>query len=175
MEEYFCNNLFEEGVTSSCFQEMVTPSSLPFSSEVGRNLTPFFSFPFLYGGCDVVGTEPILGSGYDLIQLFSLRVAFQLGLALFLLYPQLRVHAVAIYHLVGNAPLLHESQGVHDGKKFANVVGAVQGPIVKYPCSCLQVDALVFHRSWVSRAGCVDSPCVGIYFHGQGQHGVVSP
>ena len=37
---------------------------------------------------------------------------------------ELGIHAVAINYLVGNALLLHQGEGVDDGEKLADVVGA---------------------------------------------------
>ena len=78
-------------------------SFLSLSSEIGWNLAPFLRLPFYNRYVDGVGAEPVLGSGDDLIELFGLGSALQFGLALFLAYPELGIHAVAINYLVGNA------------------------------------------------------------------------
>ena len=61
--------------------------SLP--SEVGWNLAPFLGFPLEDRDSDIVGAKPILGTGDNLVELFGLWSALQLGLALFLGHPEL--------------------------------------------------------------------------------------
>lgn len=53
-----------------------------------------FGLPFDDGVAEVVGVEPVLGTGDNLIELFRLGRAFQFGLALALLYPEDGVVAV---------------------------------------------------------------------------------
>ena len=95
--------------------------------------------------------------------------------ALFLAYPQLGIHAVAINYLVGNALLLHQGEGVDDGEKLADVVGAVDRTIMENLGTGLKVDALVFHRTGIAGTGGIHSPGVGYNFVGQRQNGIVSP
>ena len=150
-------------------------SFLSLSSKIGWNLAPFLRFPFYNRYVDGVGAEPVLGSGDDLIELFGLGSALQFGLALFLAYPELGIHAVAINYLVGNALLLHQGEGVDDGEKLADVVGAVDRAIVENLGTGLKVDALVFHRTGIAGTGGIHSPGVGSYLVGQRQNGIVSP
>ena len=133
-------------------------SFLSLSSEIGWNLAPFLRLPFYNRYVDGVGAEPVFGSGDDLVELFGLGCALQFGLALFLAYPELGIHAVAINDLVGNAFLLHQGEGVDDGEKLADVVGAVDRTIVENLSASLKVDALVFHRTRISGTGCIYSP-----------------
>jgi len=148
---------------------------LSFSSEIGRNLAPLLRFPFKDRDGYGVGAEPILGTGDDLIELLGLRSTLQFGLALFLAYPELGIHAVAINYLVGNALLLHQGEGVDDGEKLADVVGAVDRTIMENLGTGLKVDALVFHRTGIAGTGGIHSPSVGSYLVGQRQNGIVSP
>ena len=148
---------------------------LSFSSEICRNLAPLLRFPFKDRDGDGVGAEPVFGTGDDLIELLGLRSALQLGLALLLVYPELGIHAVAVDYLVGNAFLGHQGEGVDDGEKLADVVGAVDRTIVENLGTGLKVDALVFHRTWIAGTGGIHSPSVGSYLVGQRQNGIVSP
>ena len=150
-------------------------SILSLSSEIGWNLAPFLRFPFYNRYVDGVGAEPVLGSGDDLVELFGLGSALQFGLALFLAYPELGIHAVAINYLVGNALLLHQGEGVDDGEKLADVVGAVDRTIMENLGTGLKVDALVFHRTRIAGTGGIHSPGVGSYLVGQRQDCIVSP
>ena len=111
-----------------------------------------------------MGAEPVLGSGDDLVELFGLGSALQFGLALFLAYPELGIHAVAINYLVGNALLLHQGEGVDDGEKLADVVGAVDRTIVENLGTGLKVDALVFHRTGIAGTGGIHSPGVCLLY-----------
>ena len=65
-----------------------------------------------------MGAEPVLCAGYDLMELRGLGSMLQLGLALFLFYPQLGIHAVAIDYLVGNPPLFHQGKGMDYGEEL---------------------------------------------------------
>ncbi len=154
--------------------EALRLKKLSLSSEIGWNLAPFLRLPFYnrYGDGVVRGA---FGSGDDLIELFGLGSALQFGLALFLAYPELGIHAVAINYLVGNALLLHQGEGVDDGEKLADVVGAVDRTIVENLGTGLKVDALVFHRTGIAGTGGIHSPGVGSYLVGQRQNGIVSP
>ena len=62
-----------------------------------------------------------------------------------------------------------------DGKELADVVGAVNGTIVENLLTCLEINALVFHRTRIARTGCIHSPGIRLYLVGQRQHGIVSP
>ena len=148
---------------------------LSFSSEVGWNLAPFLRIPFKDRHGDGVSAEPILGTGDDLIELLGLRSALQLGLALLLVYPELGIHAVAVDYLVGDAFLGHQSEGVDDGEELADVVGAVDRTIVENLCTSLKVNALIFHWTGISGAGCIHSPGVRLHLIGQRQDCIVSP
>ena len=105
-----------------------------------------------------MGAEPVFGTGNDLIELLGLRSAKQLGLALLLVYPDLGIYAVAVDYLAGNALLCHQGEGVDDGEKLADVVGAVDRTIVENLSAGLKVDALVFHRTRIAGTGSIYSP-----------------
>ena len=139
---------------------------LSLSSEIGWNLAPLLRFPLKDRYGDGVAAEPVFGTGDDLIELLGLRSALQFGLALFLAYPELGIHAVAINYLVGNALLLHQGEGVDDGEKLADVVGAVDRTIMENLGTGLKVDALVFHRTGIAGTGGIHSPGVGYYLVG---------
>ena len=139
---------------------------LSFSSEIGWNLAPLLRFPLKDRYGDGVAAEPVFGTGDDLIELFGLGSALQFGLALFLAYPELGIHAVAIDYLVGNALLCHQGEGVDDGEELADVVGAVDRTIVENLGAGLKVDALVFHRTRIAGTGCIYSPGIRRNFIG---------
>lgn len=114
-----------------------------------------------------MGAEPVLCAGYDLMELRGLGSMLQFGLALFLFYPQLGIHAVAVDYLVSNPPLFHQGKGVDYGEELADIIGAVKWTVVENLCSRLQVYALVFHRTGIAGAGCIYSPGICHYFIGQ--------
>ena len=147
--------------------------SLP--SEVGWYLAPFLGFPLEDRDGDIVGAKPILGTGDNLVELFGLWSALQLGLALFLGHPELGIHAITVDGLVGDASLCHQGKGMDDGKKLADIVGAVDRTIVENLCTSLKINALVFHWTGISGAGCIHSPGVRLHLIGQRQDSIVSP
>ena len=114
-----------------------------------------------------MGAEPVLCTGYDLMELRGLGSMLQLGLALFLFYPQLGIHAVAVDYLISNPPLLHQGKGMDYGEELADIIGAVKWTVVENLCSRLQVYALVFHRTGIAGTGCIYSPGICHYFIGQ--------
>lgn len=118
--------------------------------------------------------QPCLGACYYLVELFGLRCALELGLALALLYPQNGVVRVGIYRLARYALLVEQRQGVYDGEKLAYVVSAVYGSEVEHLRSGGEVDSLILHRARIARAGCVYSPSVRRHLHRERQHGVVT-
>ncbi len=113
---------------------------------------------FRIGMVTLVGAEPVLCAGYDLMELRGPGSMLQFGLTLFLFYPQLGIHAVAIDYLVSNPPLLHQGKGVDYGEELADIIGAVKWTVVENLCSRLQVYALVFHRTGIAGTGCIYSP-----------------
>ena len=142
-------------------------SFLLFPSEVGWDFTPSLGIPFQNRDGNLVGAEPVLCAGYDLMELRGLGSMLQLGLALFLFYPQLGIHAVAVDYLVSNPPLLHQGKGMDYGEELADIIGAVKWTVVENLCSRLQVYALVFHRTRIAGTGCIYSPGICHYFIGQ--------
>ena len=122
-----------------------------------------------------MGAEPVFGTGDDLIELLGLRSALQFGLALLLVYPKLGIYAVAVDYLVGNALLCHQGEGVDDGEELANGVGAVDRTLVENLRTSLKINALIFHRTGISGAGCIHSPGVRLHLIGQRQDCIVSP
>lgn len=143
-------------------------------AEVGGNLAPFLGFPFDDGNGGMVGGEPSLGTGYEFVGFGCRVIAHEFGLAMLVAHPEDGVVRVGVDGLIAYALLVHEGQGVYDGKEFADVVGATDGAEVEDLRPCGQVDALIFHRSWVSGAGGVHSPRVCSHLRRQGQHGVVA-
>ena len=65
-------------------------------------------------------------------------------------------------------------ESVYYGEKFAYVVRAVHGSEVEHLRTRREVDSLIFHRTGVAGAGCVNSPSVRRHFHWERQHGVVT-
>lgn len=142
-------------------------SFLLFPSEVGWDFAPSLGIPFQNRDGNLMGAEPVLCAGYDLMELRGLGSMLQFGLALFLFYPQLGIHAVAIDYLVSNPPLFHQGKGVDYGEELADIIGAVKWTVVENLCSRLQVYALVFHRTGIAGTGCIYSPGICHYFIGQ--------
>ena len=122
----------------------------------------------------MVGGEPSLGACYELVGFGCGVVVHEFGLAMLVAHPEDGVVRVGVDGLVVYALLVHEGQGVYDGKELADVVGAPDGSEVEDPRPCGQVDALIFHRSWVSGTGSVHCPRVCSHLGRQGQHGVVA-
>ena len=134
-----------------------------FSSEIGWNFAPLLGFPFHNGDGDAVCLEPRLGTFDKLEKLLGLFGALKLSLATLLAHPTDSRAAIAVDgHL---EPLLVEhGQGVYDGKKLANVIGAVYGAKVKYLLAIAEVYATVLHRARVAATR-------GIYGKGIALHG----
>lgn len=137
-----------------------------FAAEVGGHFPPLLGFPFKNRCGDGVCTEPVFSSGDDLIELFGLRCALQCRLAFSLLHPENGIVAVGIDGLVLDALLVHQGEGMDNGEKLSDVVGAVHRTEVEYLRTGLQVDALIFHRAGIAGAGGVYRPCVGDYLVG---------
>jgi len=121
-----------------------------------------------------MGGEPSLGAGYEFVGFGCGVVAHELGLAMLVAHPEDGIVRVGVDSLVVYALLVHEGQGVYDGEELADVVGATNGAEMEDLRPCGQVDALVFHRSWVSGTGSVHRPRVCSHLRRQGQHGVVA-
>ena len=145
-----------------------------FTAEVGGNFTPFLGFPLDNGVAVVVGLKPILGTGYDLKKLLRLRRALQLGLALTLRDPKDGIVGVGIDGFVVQALIPAKGEGMNDGKKLSDVIGAMNRAIMEYTVARLQIDGLIFHRTRIARAGRIHSPRISPYFHRQGKYGVVA-
>ena len=94
------------------------------AAKVGGNFTPFLGFPFDDGVTEIVGLQPVFGTGNDLEKGFCLGVTLQFGLALPLLYPEDCVVGVAIDGLVMQTFLPTKRQGMHNSQELPDVVGA---------------------------------------------------
>ena len=70
---------------------------------------------------------------------------------------------------------LDQGEGMDDGEKLADVVGAVDRTIVENLGTGLKVDALVFHRTGIAGTGGIHSPGVSYYLVWQRQNCIVSP
>ena len=92
-------------------------------------------------------------------------VLFQFCLTLLLLHPYLRVDRVGIYHLIPYALSLHQCQSMNYCKELAYIVGAFYRTEMEYPCSCLQVNTLILHRSGISRTRGINSPSSLLHLH----------
>ena len=112
--------------------------------------------------------EPELGTLYNLIKWFGLRVPLQFGLALFLVHPQNGVVTVAVYGLA-DALLLLQCQCMDNGKELSDVVCAVHWPETEHLLTGGQVDAAILHLAGIAAACRINSPCVCPYPKGQGQ------
>ena len=121
-----------------------------------------------------MGTQPVFGTGDDLIEVLCLRRALQFRLALPFLHPEDGIVAVGVDGLLVLPLLPAECQRVDDGQKLTDIVGAVNWTIMEHASSCLQIDGLIFHWPRIARAGCIYSPCVCPHLGRQGQYGVMS-
>ncbi len=84
------------------------------------------------------------------MSLCRLRSVFKFCLALHLLDPQLCVYGVGVDYFVRYPFLLHEGEGVDNGKELTDVVRALEWPVMEDSGTCLQVNALVLHRSRIA-------------------------
>ena len=144
-----------------------------FSSEVGRNVSPFARVPLDEFRAEGVRAQPVFGSCYDVIQLCGLGRALQFCLTLHLPYPCYGREAVAVYGLL-DAFLLHKRQCMHDGKEFANVVCSEHRTVMKHHSARSKVDASVLHLSRIAAARRVNSPCVSLNFQRKRQYCVIT-
>ena len=113
-----------------------------------------------------MGAQPLFRANNNIIKWLGLRCALQFCLALSLLNPQDGVVRVGVDGLRVQTPLPTKRQSMHNGQEFPDVVRAINGTKVEHPRTSRQINALVLHRAGITRAGGVDSPCVGSYFCG---------
>lgn len=106
--------------------------------------------------------------------LFRLGVALKFCLTFALLNPEDGIVRIAVDNLVVQTLIPAKGKGMNDGEKLPDVVGAVDRTIVEHTIACLQVDGLIFHRTWVARACSIHSPRICPYLWGQGQNRVVA-
>ena len=141
-----------------------------FSSEIGRNLAPLLSFPLYDGDGDAVCLEPRFGTFDELKELLSLFSTLEQGLARLLAHPTDSRAAIAIDgHL---EPLLVEhGQGVYDGKKLANVVGAMHGAEVEDLLAIAEVYTTVLHRARITATRGIYGKGIALHYGGQGFEG----
>ena len=134
-----------------------------FSSEIGRNLAPLLGFPLHDGDGDAVCLEPRFSSFDELEEFLGLIIALEQGLAAFLTYPADGRAAIAVDgHL---EPLLVEhGQGVYDGKKLANIIGAVHGAEVEDLLAVAEVYTTVLHGTWVATAGGIYGKSIALHY-----------
>ena len=117
--------------------------------------------------------KPILCSGDYLVELFCLGVALQLSLALALLHPEDGVVGIRVDCFMVKALIPAECEGVDNGKKLTDIVGATDGAEVEYAIARLKVYRLIFHRTGIATACRIHRPRVCPYLEGQGQNRVV--
>ena len=144
-----------------------------FPSEVGRDVAPLARVPLYYWHAEGVRPQPRLGACYYLVELFGLRVAFQLGLALHLPDPRYGREAVAV-DCLSQSFLFHQGQGVHYGEELADVVSAEYGPVMEHLRARGEVDAAVLHLARIAAARRVYGQRVGAYFHRKRKNRVVA-
>ena len=77
-----------------------------FPSEVSGNLAPLGGLPFDDGIAEGMGAEPVLGTSDELVQLLCFGIVGKGGLAVFLVYPEDGVVAVAVDGLADSHLLL---------------------------------------------------------------------
>ena len=118
--------------------------------------------------------QPLFGAEDNLVKFFCFGGAFQLGLTLAFLHPEDGIVRVAVDGLTVESLLPAESQGMHDGEEFPDIIRAFDRTIVEHAIARLKVYRLVFHGSRIAGAGCVHSPCIGTYLHRQWKYGVVA-
>ena len=69
-----------------------------------------------------MGLEPVLRTGDNLIETGCLLTVLQIRLTLLFPHPEDGIIGVAIDHLVLDAPLPHQRQGMDDGKKLTYII-----------------------------------------------------
>lgn len=121
-----------------------------------------------------MGVQPLLGTQNDLIEFLRLRRALELCLTLALLNPENSVIRVAVDGLVVQALIPAEREGVNDGQKLPDIVGAVDRSEMKHPIARLQVDGLILHRPGITATGRIHSPRIRPYVRMQRQYGIVA-
>ena len=121
-----------------------------------------------------MGLKPVLGTGDDLVELFCLRRALQLGLTLTLCHPQDGVIRVRIDGFVVQALLPTKSQGMDDGQELPDIIGAMHWPVMEHAIACLQVYCLILHRSRIARTSSIHRPRICPYLRRQGQYRVIA-
>ena len=137
-----------------------------FSSEIGRNLAPLLCLPLYDGDGDAVCLEPRFGTLDELKEFFGLFSTIKQGLARLLAHPTDSRAAIAVdNHL---EPLLVEhGQGVDDGEKLANIIGAVYGAEVKYLLAVAEVYTTVLHRARVAATRGIYGKGIALHYGGQ--------
>lgn len=130
-----------------------------FSSKICWNLSPCLGFPFQDGVFVGMGFEPLLGSCDDLVEVFRLGVADELGLASLLFHPK---HGIAGVGVDGRvlALTVEHGQGMNDGQELANIVCAQWVFLVKNLGAGLRVHALVLHHAGVAATSSIHADAV---------------
>ena len=108
-----------------------------FPTEVGRYLTPFLSLPLDDGITEIVGLEPVFGSGNNLKELLRLWRALQLCLALPLRHPENGIVTVGIDGFIGQALLPTKGEGMDNRQELANIISTMNGAVMKHLIACL--------------------------------------
>ena len=121
-----------------------------------------------------MGVEPVFSSGDDLEERFRLGITLKFCLTFTLLNPEDGVVRIAIDDLVVQTLIPAKGEGMDDGQKFPDIVGAMDRTIVEYTIARLQVDGLIFHRTRIATAGCIHSPSVSPYFQRQWKYGIMT-
>ena len=135
---------------------------------------PFLRFPLDYWISEVVCLQPILRTGDDLKKLFCLRCALQFCLTFALAHPEDGIIRIRVDGLIRESLLPSQSQGMDNRQKLSDIIRAVNRTIMEHTSPRLQIDGLIFHRSGITRTGCIYSPCVCPHLWRQGQYGVMS-
>ena len=120
-----------------------------------------------------MGVQPLLGTQNNLIEFLRLRRALELRLTLALLNPEDSVIRIAVDGLVVQALIPAEREGVNDGQKLPDIVGAVDRSEMKHPIARLQVDGLILHRPGITATGRIHSPRIRPYVRMQRQYGII--
>ena len=127
------------------------PSAFP--SEISRNFAPAPGFPFEQGDvCIGIVLQPGLGACDEAEELFRARRPGQFGATLLAFHPKHGVTAVGVDCEI-NALLLEQGEGMNNGEKLSDIVRPVNGTEMKYLLSRFEIDATIFHLSWISRTG----------------------
>lgn len=133
-----------------------------FSAEVGWNFAPDFGVPLQYACVEGVCVQPRFGAVYQFEDGFVFGYGLQFCFAGACAHPCLCGDAVGIDDWHVQSSLFYQSECVHDGQKFADIVGSLfEWSEVEHLLSRVGHHAAVLHHAGVAAARRIDSDAIG--------------